>query len=73
MCTPTNFPTRLDPINNNFSTIDLTVASADLVHLIDISLGPATRDSDYTPIRISINLKLEFVFYLPPAWKFGHT
>lgn len=36
LCTPTNFLTRLDPITNIHSTIDLTFASSDVAHLINM-------------------------------------
>lgn len=69
-CTPTNFPTRLDPKTNKDSTINLTFASSDIDHLIDTSLGPSTWDSDHNPIPLYINLKYDLMYHLPSTWKF---
>lgn len=65
LCTPPNLPTRIDPSTNHCSTIDLTFATPDLAHLTQISLGPTTWDSDHVPIRISLNMKMDFISDLP--------
>jgi hypothetical protein len=70
LCTPLNLPTRIDPSTNHCSTIDLTFATPDLAHLTQISLGPTTWDSDHVPIRISLNMKMDFISDLPSTWKF---
>ena len=72
LCTPPNLPTRIDqiPSTNQCSTIDLTFATPDFAHLTQISLGPTTWDSDHVPIRISLNMKMDFISDLPSTWKF---
>ena len=73
LCTPTNLPTRIDPSSGIYSTIDLTFSSADIGHLIQISSGPSTWDSDHIPIQISVNLTSPTTYKPPPTWKFDNN
>ena len=56
--TPKNFPTYYNVQNNSYSTLDLTLVSANLYNVSDISIGE-DLGSDHYPVILEISVNLQ--------------
>lgn len=58
--TPPDLPTRYNPVNNKYSTIDLFMGSSSLLPDCKVSIGPDTGTSDHHPTTLQLVGQLEW-------------
>ena len=62
-------PTRLNPSNGNFSSIDLSICSSNLAQRTTWSTLPEIYDSDHIPIKIELHSSKTTLSSSPAKWK----